>query len=43
VQASVVALLCLPGCLTKQIVNVFQLLSSAAVIAEYDRKQMKNN
>jgi len=41
--ASVVALLCLPGCLTKQIVNVFQLLSSAAVIAEYDRKQMKNN
>ena len=41
-QASAVALLCLPGCVTKQIVNVFQLLSAAGIIVEHDRKQMKS-
>mmetsp|Transcript_38887 Transcript_38887/g.72992 ORF Transcript_38887/g.72992 Transcript_38887/m.72992 type:complete len:242 (-) Transcript_38887:236-961(-) len=39
---SAIALFCAPGFVTKQIVNVFQLCSSADIIVQYDLAQRKS-
>lgn len=41
-QVSAIALFCAPGFVTKQIVNVFQLCSSADIIVQYDLAQRKS-
>ncbi len=34
----ILLLVCIPGCVVKQIVNVFQLLTSLNAVAEHDAK-----
>lgn len=39
----VVLLICIPGCATKQVVNVFQFASSCKIVAEHDAETITKN